>query len=56
MNPWTNPVPLVTVAQCSPATAQNPNGSCEVVNRERRAKKGEDQRESADPTEDVSPN
>ena len=36
------------------ATAQNPNGSCEVVNRERRLKKGEDAPEEAEPREDVS--
>jgi Ca2+-binding RTX toxin-like protein len=36
------------------ATAQNPNGSCEVVNRERRGKKGDDAREEAEPREDVS--
>jgi Ca2+-binding RTX toxin-like protein len=41
--------------QIADASMQNPNGSCEVVNRERRAKKGEDQRESVDPHEDVSP-
>ena len=29
------------------ATAQNPNGSCEVVNRQPRAKKGENEREDA---------
>jgi Ca2+-binding RTX toxin-like protein len=41
--------------QIADASMQNANGSCEVVNRERRAKKGEDQRESVDPSEDVSP-
>jgi Ca2+-binding RTX toxin-like protein len=30
-------------------------GECEVVNRARRAKKGEDQRENVDPAEDVAP-
>jgi Ca2+-binding RTX toxin-like protein len=32
------------------ATAQNPNGSCEVVNRQPRAKRGEDQREDSTPS------
>ena len=36
------------------ATAQNPNGSCEVVNRDRRVKKGADAQEEAEPREDVS--
>ena len=36
------------------ATPQNPNGSCEVVNRER-AEEGRGPAESADPTEDVEP-
>jgi len=38
------------------ATAQNPNGSCEVVNRDRRVKKGADAPEEAEPREDVSGN
>jgi Ca2+-binding RTX toxin-like protein len=35
----------------SDATAQNPNGSCEVVNRQRRAKRGESEREDSTPKE-----
>jgi Ca2+-binding RTX toxin-like protein len=31
------------------ATAQNPNGSCEVVNRQKRAKKGEAEKEDSTP-------
>jgi hypothetical protein len=41
--------------QIADASMQNRNGSCEVVNRERRVKKGDDQRESVDRTENVSP-
>jgi hypothetical protein len=33
------------------ATPQNANGSCEVVNRQRRAKKGENETEEATPKE-----
>ena len=36
------------------ATAQNPNGSCEVVNRERRGKKGDDAPRRNGTAEDVS--
>ena len=37
------------------ATAQNRNGSCEVVNRDRRVKRGADAPEEAEPREDVGP-
>ena len=38
----------------SDATAQNPNGSCEVVNRQPRAKKGENETEDTTPSDAVA--